>query len=181
MKELARLMQQPNAKNMQALKRLVRFLKGSPQCLVVHGRQAGQQIADVLSDSEWAGCTKTRRSTSSSSVMLGGHLIAPATTQNEVATSSGEAEFYALNKSASRALDAVALAADTATVVKPRVRVDAAASNAMASRRGVGRVKHLHSHVGARGGGPTGADQRKRKSRRLGGRNTWLRGRCTNA
>ena len=32
-KELARRMQQPNIKNMQALKRLVRFLKGSPRCL----------------------------------------------------------------------------------------------------------------------------------------------------
>ena len=32
-KELARRMQQPNTKNMQALKRLVRFLKGSPRCL----------------------------------------------------------------------------------------------------------------------------------------------------
>ena len=33
-RELARRMQQPNTKNMQALKRLVRFLKGSPKCLV---------------------------------------------------------------------------------------------------------------------------------------------------
>ena len=32
--ELARRMQQPNTKNMQALKRLVRFLKGSRRCLV---------------------------------------------------------------------------------------------------------------------------------------------------
>ena len=32
-KELARRMQQPNTKNMQALKRLVRFLKGKPEML----------------------------------------------------------------------------------------------------------------------------------------------------
>ena len=37
-KELARRMEQPNAKNMQALKRLVRFL--NPWCLVVYGRQS---------------------------------------------------------------------------------------------------------------------------------------------
>ena len=35
-KELARRIQQPNAKNMQALKRLVRFLKASLRCLVVY-------------------------------------------------------------------------------------------------------------------------------------------------
>ena len=79
--------------------------------------------------------------------MLGGHLVvSSATTQNVVATSSGEAEFYALAKSASRALGAVAMAADMAKVVKPRVRVDATASKAIASRR-VGRVRHLHNQV----------------------------------
>ena len=46
----------------------------------------------------------------------------------------GEAEFYALTKSASRALGAVAMAADMSKVVKPRVRVDATASKAIASQ-----------------------------------------------
>ena len=106
-KELARRMQQPNTKNVQAVKRLVRLLRGSPRRLVVYNRQADQPVVDVFSDSDWAGCAKTRRSTSSSYVMLGGHLFAEsATTQNVVATSSGEAEFYALTKSASRALGA---------------------------------------------------------------------------
>ena len=147
-KELARRMQQPNTKNLQALKRLVRFLKGSPRCLVVYNRQAEQPIVDVFSDSDWAGCAKTRRSTSSSYVMLGGHFLAvSATTQNVVATSSGEAEFYALNKSASRALGAVAMVAHMAKVVKPRVRVVFTASKAIASRRGVVRVRHLHTEV----------------------------------
>ena len=54
-KELARRMQQPNTKKMQALKRLVRFLKGSPRCLVVYNRQAEQPTLDVFSDSDWAG------------------------------------------------------------------------------------------------------------------------------
>ena len=106
-KELARRMQQPNTKNVQAVRRLVRLLRGSPRRLVVYNRQADQPVVDVFSDSDWAGCAKTRRSTSSSYVMLGGHLFAEsATTQNVVATSSGEAEFYALTKSASRALGA---------------------------------------------------------------------------
>ena len=64
-----------------------------------------------------------------------------------MATSLGEAEFHASTKSASGALGAVALGADMAKVVKPRVRVDATASKAMASRRGVGRVRHLHTQV----------------------------------
>ena len=88
--------------------------------------------------------------------MLGGHLLADAATTQNVVASSGEAVFHALTKSASKALGAVAMAADTAKVVKPRVGVDATESKAIASRRGVGRVRHLPypSLVGARGGGP---------------------------
>ena len=111
-------------------------------------RQVEQPIVDVFSDSDWTGCAKTRRSTASSYVMLGRHLCAAsATALNVLATSSGEAEFHALTKSASRALGAVAMAADMAKVVKPRVRVDATASKAIASRLGVGRVRHLHTKV----------------------------------
>ena len=57
-KELARRMQQPNTKHMQALKRLVRFLKGSPRCLIVYNRQVDQPIVDVFSDSD---CADVRR------------------------------------------------------------------------------------------------------------------------
>ena len=39
------------------------------------------------------------------------------------------------------------MAADMSKVMKPRVRVDATASKAIASRRGVGRVRHLHTQV----------------------------------
>ena len=41
----------------------------------------------------------------------------------------------------------MAMAADMSKVVKPRVRVDATASKAIASRRGVGRARHLHTQV----------------------------------
>ena len=41
----------------------------------------------------------------------------------------------------------MATAADMAKVVKPRVRVDATASKAIASRGGVGRVRHLQTQV----------------------------------
>eukprot|EP00959_Pyramimonas_sp_CCMP1952_P280961 5872710-Pyramimonas_sp.AAC.1 len=112
-KELARRMLAPRQKDMQALKRLGRFLKGAPRCLVVCRRQADQTVVDVFSDSDWAGCRKTPRSTSSSYTILGQHLITTSsTTQDVVATSSGEAEFYALTESASRAIGTVAMAAD---------------------------------------------------------------------
>ena len=101
-----------------------------------------------------------------------------------VATSSGEAEFYALTKSASRAPGAVAMAADMAKVIKPRVRVDATASTEMASRRGVGRVRHLHTQV-VRVEEAVALREltiaRSAKTLPIFGQNTWLRERCTNA
>ena len=125
---LARRMQQPNTKNMQARNVWFDF----PRCLVVYNRQAEQPIVDIFSDSDWAGW----------------HLLsASATTQTVVATCSGEAEFHALTKSASGALGAVAMVADVSKVLKPRVRVDATASKAIDSRRGVARVRHLHTQV----------------------------------
>ena len=51
-KELARRMQQPNTENMQALKRLVRFLRRSPKCLIVYNRQVEQPTVDT----DWAVC-----------------------------------------------------------------------------------------------------------------------------
>ena len=96
-----------NTKNMQALNRLGRFLKGSPRCLVVFNRQAEQPIMDVFSDSDCAGCAKTRRPTSSSYVMLGGHLsLCRVGNNSECGKNSGETEFYELTKSTSRALGA---------------------------------------------------------------------------
>ena len=42
--------------------------------------RAEQPVVDVFSESDWAGCAKTRRSTSPSHVMLGGHLLAASAT-----------------------------------------------------------------------------------------------------
>ena len=80
--------------------------------------------------------------------MIEQHLVAASsTTQTVVALSSGEAELYALSKSASRALGAEAMLRDLAVSLPPRVLVDSTASKGISSRRGVGRIKHLHTQV----------------------------------
>ena len=63
-KELAKRMQQPSATNIQALKRLVRFQKGSPRCLVVYGPQAEQQVLGIPRDARRASlCCDSNNST----------------------------------------------------------------------------------------------------------------------
>ena len=77
--------------------------------------------------------------------MVGTHLLlSSSTTQTVVATSSGEADFYAGAKTASRVLGAVAMAEDLAVTLNGRLLVDANAAKGIASRRGVGRVRHLN-------------------------------------
>ena len=67
----------------------------------------------VQSDSDWAGCKRTRKSTSSCFVCRGKHLLrATASTQTIQSFRSGEAEFVALFHSASICLGLVAMAAD---------------------------------------------------------------------
>ena len=144
-KELARRMSGPTADDWASLKRLVRYLIQAPRVIVLYVRQARQRTIDAYSDADWAGCPYTRRSTSSTYLMHGGHLLmSSSTTQTVVATSSGESEFYAAAKSASRLLGAAAMCEDLGVHLDPRLLVDANAAKGIASRRGVGRVRHLH-------------------------------------
>ena len=144
-KELARRMCAPTERDWQALKRLVRYLIQVPRVAVVFERQGRQRTLDGYSDADWAGCPYTRKSTSATYLMHGSHLLATSSsTQTVIATSSGESEFYAAAKTASRTLGAVAMAKDLAVELAPRVKVDANAAKGIASRRGVGKVRHLH-------------------------------------
>ena len=145
-KELARNMQSPDEAAWTALKRAVRFCVGNPRVVWQFIKQPPVSFIDVWSDSDHAGCTRTRRSTSTAALMLGMHLLRfTSTTQTVIALSSGESEFYALVKSASMALGAQAMARDLGMRLQPRIRYDATAGAGIANRRGVGRARHLHT------------------------------------
>ena len=65
---------------------------------------------DIYTDTDWAGCGRTRKSTSGGLVMFGRHCLKHwASTQASVTLSSGEAEFHGLVKGAAVALGQQAL------------------------------------------------------------------------
>ena len=73
-KEICRGMSSPTIGDRNKMKRLARYLVGMPR-VVSHFRN--QYRADCImgySDSDWAGCKKTSRSTSGGAVMVGGAL-----------------------------------------------------------------------------------------------------------
>ena len=98
----------------------------------------------VFSDSDWAGDRDTRRSRSGGVALLAGCTVKSwSNRQATPAMSSAEAEYYAMVKASAEALGIQALAADLGWAVRIRLCVDSSAAKAMASRSGVGRVRHM--------------------------------------
>ena len=76
--------------------------------------------------------------------MLGEHLIKGwCATQAVIALSSGEAEFYGIVKGRSVGLRARSVLQDLGSRVRVCVLTDSSAAKGMASRRGLGRVRHV--------------------------------------
>ena len=81
------------------MKRVLRYLKGTPSAALVYPWQEGVRNVTAFSDSDWAGCVKTRRSTSGGVLMNGLHTVAHwSSTQATVALSVAEAELDAMTK-----------------------------------------------------------------------------------
>lgn len=98
-------------------------------------------------DADWAGCKRIRRSTNGGVIILGRHMIKCwSSTQATVALSSGEAEYYGMVKGCSTAIGAKSMLADLGVDVKIRLRTDVSAAKGIASRRGLGKLRHLEVH-----------------------------------
>ena len=87
----------------------------------------------VYSDSDWAGCLRTRNSTSGGVGLPGGILKTWSSTQASIAQSSGDAEYYALVRAASEALGMQSIMHDLGWYCKIRLLVDSSAAKSIAS------------------------------------------------
>ena len=68
---------------------------------------------DVFTDSGWAGCRKSRKSSSGGATMVGQHCLKTwSKTQAIIAKSSAEAEFYGVVRGATESLDMSTLIKD---------------------------------------------------------------------
>ena len=141
-------MSQPDSEDWVALKRLGRYLVGKPRVVLLYNNQSFQKYVDCWVDTDWAGCTRTRRSTSGGGIMWGGHTVKSwATTQASVALSSGEAEYYGLVKGACQMLGIVSLLNDFGVTVIGRIHTDSSAAKGIASRTGLGKTRHIAVHL----------------------------------
>ena len=143
-KELCRNMSSPRQGDWKALKRLGRYLVGKPRIVTKFNYQDKLSRINVWVDSDHAGCKRTRKSTSGGIVMLGNHPVKGwSITQGVIALSSGESEFYGIVKGSSVGLGIKSILGDLGVKVRLRVYTDSSAAKGIASRRGLGKVRHI--------------------------------------
>ena len=143
-KELCRNMSNPTAGDWAAVKRLGRYLVDKTRVKVRIPYQEAVRKLVVWVDTDYAGCRKTRKSTSGGVVMIGNHLIKGwSVTQAVIALSSGEAEYYGIVKGASVGLGIRSVLRDLGCSVRLVVCTDSSAAKGMASRKGLGKVRHV--------------------------------------
>ena len=146
-KELCREFGQPNGQSLTKLKRLGRYYVGKPRLVLKFDFAAKPaEFVEVYCDTDFAGCTTTRRSTSGGCALVNGALVKHwSRTQPTIALSSGEAELSGIGSGMAQALGVQAIAADMGWELKPRVYSDATAAIGISKRRGLGKVRHLHT------------------------------------
>ena len=99
---------------------------------------------DVWTDTDYAGCRETRKSTSGGLIMLGTHLIRGwSATQRVIALSSGEAEYYGVVRGAAEAMGTQSILKDMGVSLTIRLKEDSFAAKGIAERTGLGKLRHV--------------------------------------
>ena len=143
-KIVSRHMAAPVEHDWLAVKRVARYLVGKPRFtqVMIWQDQPSQLLA--YSDSDWAGDKTSRKSTSGGVVMSGAHVVKSwSSTQQVIALSSGEAELYALIKTAAQTKGIMASYMDFGQKLDCIVHTDANAAMGIVHRLGLGRTRHI--------------------------------------
>ena len=142
-KEVCRWMSAPTELGHGGLKRLGRYVLDHKRLVYAYPWQEAKHV-DTYSDTDWAGCTKTRKSTSGGCLLLGQHLLKSwSSTQTSVSLSSGGSEFYGVVKATGITLGFQALLRDVGHRLPIRVWTDSSATLGICGRQGLGKLRHL--------------------------------------
>ena len=101
-------------------------------------------MLEVYVDTDHAGCLETRKSTSGGVILHGCHGVKTwSATQQVIALSSGEAEYYGMVKGAGNALGLSGVFCDLGIKYEIVLYTDSSAAKGISSRRGLGKLRHV--------------------------------------
>ena len=136
----------PRVSSWKLVNKIGRYLLGRPRLVMRFRWQSPNETVTAFTDSDWAGCAKTSRSTSGGIICIGEHVIKTYSRQQRVvALSSAEAELYAMVAASAEALAVVAYAKDLGASMAGEVYVDSSAALGISQRCGIGKVRHLRT------------------------------------
>ena len=145
-RELQKATKNPTYKDMMALIRVARYLSGTKSDGIEFRPGGDGVIMNVFSDTDWASCKKTRKSTACATYVLGGCLIhAYSRGLSMICLSSGEAEFNGGVAACSEGIFFQSIFAFHGMPIKLRVWLDSSAARGVFQRQGVGRIRHLEA------------------------------------
>ena len=137
-KELSRFQKHPTARDWQQLKRLARYLINKERSVMKYEYQDRCEDINVWTDTDYAGCKRTRKSTSGGIITFGNHVIKSwSVTQSVIALSSGEAEYYGMVRGGSIGLGMKSMLKELGVNTRVRIKTDASAAIGIASRKGL--------------------------------------------
>ncbi len=148
-KEVCRSMANPTVKDFAKVKRVVRFLKGLGEVKWEYKWQEEAEFGNIVVyvDSDWAGCRRTRRSTTGGVIKSGLHVLRTwSSTQPTIATSSGEAELIAMADGAARGLGLQTAMKELEVKTKlsiVQMFTDSSVAKSFVATRGLGKMRHL--------------------------------------
>ena len=148
-KEACRGMANPTVGDLRKLKRAAKYLVGRVGAVWKFEWQDEGQRIKVYTDSDWAGCLKTRKSSSGGLVKLGEHCLkAWCSTQGALALSSAEAEYYAMVEGVLRARGLQSIGREIGMDGAERsvgleLLTDSSAAKSFVSTRGAGKMRHI--------------------------------------
>ena len=146
-KELTRHMATPTTADWEKVVRLGRCLKNRPRVRLWYKFQETPCQLETIPDTDWAGCRRTRRSTTGGYKVAGSHLIRMwCKTPAVVALSSAEAALYGLGRASAETMGLISMYTDLGTHMNGVVLGDASAALAIVALRGLGKKRHQDTH-----------------------------------
>ena len=143
-KRLAQGMSLPRVGHWELLKRLARYLIHKPDVSLVYWQQAMPDAVEVYVDSDFAGSRTDRKSTTGMVQTFGRHVIkATSNLQSVIGLNVSESEYYALVHGGSHGLGLQAYFLDIGIKVGLVVLSDSTSAKSFASRRGLGKQRHV--------------------------------------